>query len=281
MQFNKKIVKQNFEKAANTYDKTAVLQSEINKRLLERLTYIRINPQTIVDIGSGTGHSIKALQKTYPKSHIIGLDLALSMLQHTKYPFWQKKPSLICSDMEALPLKADSCSLLFSNVSLQWCNNLLETFKEFQRVIHKEGLLLFSTFGPDTLKELKQSFSKIDNQHHVHSFIDMHDIGDMLIEAGFADPVVDMEYFTLTYDKVMDLLRDLQQIGALNALENRRKTLTGKQKLQQLVEAYEDYRDNDKLPATYEVIYGHAWITQKAKDNTVYIPIKDIGINKL
>jgi malonyl-CoA O-methyltransferase len=168
----------------------------------------------------------------------------------------------VCGDMEALPLADHSLEMVWSNLALQWCNDLPATFVELHRVLKVDGLLMFSTLGPDTLKELKAAFQGVDRHNHVNRFADMHDIGDMLSHSGFAEPVMDMEYLTLTYDDVRDALHDLKAIGAHNATAGRGQGLMGKHAWARVVENYERLRRDGKLPATYEVVYGHAWKPQ-------------------
>jgi malonyl-CoA O-methyltransferase len=185
----------------------------------------------------------------------------------------------VCADVQALPFASQSCDLLISNVMLQWCNDLVPVFKECVRVLRPNGLLTFATFGSDTLKELRASWSQVDGYPHVSRFLDMHDIGDALLAAGFRDPVVDREDKVLLYDQVKDLLKDLKAIGANNATQGRAQGLMGKQRLQALYQAYEEFRGVDgQLPATYEVIFGHAWAPTLSPSTLPerYIPIQSI-----
>ena len=200
---------------------------------------------------------------------MIALDIASGMLLAARGSsgWWQKlfggsRQIQLCGDMEALPLAANSIGMVWSNLAMQWCNDLLTTFAELNRVLEVDGLLMFSTFGPDTLKELRTAFSGIDRHNHLSRFTDMHDIGDMLVHSGFAEPVMDMEYITLTYDDVRGVLQDLKAIGAHNATAGRGQGLMGKTAWKSLVENYESMRSNGKLPATFEVVYGHAWKPQ-------------------
>lgn len=259
-------VRASFDRAARTYDAAAVLQKEVRLRMLERLELVRIKPANILDAGCGTGHATEALQKKFSNSQVISLDIALGMLQQTRSQesSWKRmlglgKQRLLCADIEQLPLASASLQLIWSNLAIQWCNDLDATFAEMHRVLQPEGLVMFSTFGPDTLKELRAA-ANVDAEHvHVSRFIDMHDIGDALVRAGFSAPVLDVERFTLTYDDVLGVMRDLKAIGAHNAAEGRNRGLLGRGFLQQLTANYEAFRDQGKLPATYEVVYGHAW----------------------
>jgi malonyl-CoA O-methyltransferase len=283
---DKKQVKAAFNLAADTYDAVAVLQHEVGRRMLERLEFIRIDPRWIVDIGSGTGRNSRALINRYKSSKLLAVDLAQSMLRQARHQTgrwqrWRRRQHWVCGDAENLPLRARCADLLFSSLTLQWCSNLEQTFGEFHRVLQPGGLLMFSSFGPDTLRELRHSWQVVDQYNHVNAFIDMHDIGDALLRAGFADPVMDVEHITLTYPDIRQLMRELKAIGAHNVTAGRPRGLTGRRKLQALASAYEAYRRDGKLPCTYEVVYGHAWVplhqdTRQARDGEVRIPLSSL-----
>ena len=271
-EIDKREVRRAFSKAASTYDASAVLQREVCIRMLERLDVVRLQPQRVLDVGSGTGWGSRQLAERYKSAEIVALDIALGMLQAARgtSAWWQKiftgsKQRFVCADVENLPLAASSVELAWSNLALQWCNDLPATFVELNRVINVDGLLLFSTFGPDTLKELRIAFDDVDGYNHVSRFADMHDIGDMLVAAGFADPVMEMETLTLTYDTVKAVMQDLRDIGAHNATAGRSNGMLGKQKWSRIVQNYERLRRDGKLPATFEIIYGHAWKPQPKK----------------
>ena len=249
-----------FDRAAEQYDEVAVLQREVGERIMQRLELIRIEPHTILDVGAGTGVFSLALSRRYRKSRVLALDLAPRMLhQARKRKGWFSRQGFICGDANRLPIASDSVDLIFSNFTLQWCGELDQAFAEFRRVLRPGGLLMFSTLGPDTLRELRQSWRAVDDRPHVHEFIDMHDVGDALLRAGLTDPVMDVENFTLAYADAMQLMRELKTIGAHNAHVDRPAGLTGKGRLRRVIEAYEGLRKDGVLPATYEVVYGHAW----------------------
>ncbi len=265
-EIDKRQMRRAFSRAAKNYDATAVLQREVCTRMLERLDYIKLQPQRIMDVGSGTGWGTRQLVAKYPSAQMVSLDIAIGMLQAARGTsnWWQKifsqqKTAMLCADVEALPIASNSLDMVWSNLAVQWCNDLPATIGDLHRVLKVEGLLMFSTFGPDTLKELRQAFHGVDSHNHLNRFADMHDIGDMLSHGGFAEPVMDMEYLTLTYDDVRSVLHDLKAIGANNATAGRAQGLMGKHAFQSLVTNYEALRRDGKLPATYEVIYGHAW----------------------
>ena len=266
---DKKLMRRAFNRAAADYDAAAVLQREVCARMLERLDYIKLQPARILDAGGGTGWGARQLAQRYPAAQLIALDIAIGMLQIARghSSWWRKLFSgaqqlQVCGDIEALPLASNSVEMVWSNLAVQWCNDLPATFAGLHRVLKTEGLLMFSTFGPDTLKELRQAFSGVDSHNHLNRFADMHDIGDMLMDAGFAEPVMDMECLMLTYDDVRGVLYDLKRIGAHNATAGRGQGLMGKNAWTRLVENYERLRRDGKLPATYEVVYGHAWKPQ-------------------
>ncbi|MGE5758082.1 MAG: malonyl-ACP O-methyltransferase BioC [Sideroxydans sp.] len=265
-EIDKKQVRRAFSKAATRYDAAAVLQREVCIRMLEKLDIIRIQPGHVLDVGSGTGWGTRQLGERYPKADVTALDIAIGMLQHArgtsnwwKKLFAGKRESYLCADVEALPLASGSIGMVWSNLAVQWCNDLPATFVELNRIIRTDGLLMFSTFGPDTLQELRIAFSGVDGYSHVNRFADMHDIGDMLVAAGFTDPVMEMERLTLTYDDVKAVMQDLRSIGAHNATAGRAPGMMGKAAWQRVTANYEKLRRDGKLPATFEIIYGHAW----------------------
>jgi malonyl-CoA O-methyltransferase len=241
-----------FNSAASNYNDNAFLQNEIASRLAEKLKVISIKPQTIIDLGSGTGLLSNKTAEIFPNANLICVDFAQQSLLKNSQNL------KVCANTYELPFASNSVDFIVSNLMMQWCSDLKALFNECFRVLKPEGLILFTTFGPDTLKELKRSWSAVDNSTHVNNFIDMHDIGDQMLQSGFQSPIMEMENITLTYEKVLDLMHDLKSIGAQN-VGNRSKALTGKTKFKKMIEMYESYRTDGKLPATYEVIYGHAW----------------------
>ncbi|WP_020167826.1 MULTISPECIES: malonyl-ACP O-methyltransferase BioC [Methylotenera] len=268
-------VRASFDRAAQTYDAAAILQKLVRTEMLSRLDLVKIKPKVILDAGCGTGHGSFALQKKFSRARVVSLDIALGMLQktHQQQPVLKKwlskllrQKNLICADIERLPIVNNSLGMVWSNLALQWCNDLDAAFSEVSRVLQPNGLFMFSTFGPDTLKELRvasRSANSETSTTRVSRFIDMHDIGDALTRAGFSAPVLDVERYTLTYDDVKSVMKDLKSIGAHNATQGRARGLQGRGFLQQLTQQYEQFRqaveDGGKLPATFEVVYGHAW----------------------
>lgn len=260
-------VRRNFARAAATYDAVAVLQREVGSRMLERLDYVKIAPQRVLDLGCGTGASLGALSERYPQAQVVGADVSEAMLRvahkersRLRYllPFLRgKKSSLLAADALALPVKAGALGMLWSNLMLHWVSDPLPVFREMQRTLEVGGLLMFSTFGPGTLKELRASFS--DGYAHCQRFTDMHDYGDMLLESGFADPVMDAEVLTMTYPSLDGLFRDLRQSGSACTMRDRRRGLTGRSVWLAARAEYDKHMNDGRLPASFEVVYGHAW----------------------
>ena len=285
-------VRNDFAQAATSYDAAAVVQHEVCKRTLERVDMLKLNANVILDIGTGTGRSMQGLAKRFNNSKIIATDIALSMLQQCKKSGFEQNPDarhqyLVCNAAENLPFADESIDLIFSTSTLQWCTDINQVFLECRRVLKPQGTLIFSSFGPDTLKELRQSWASIDQKNHVHKFMDMHHIGDALLANQFNDPVVDMELITIQYQSVRQLLQDLKDTGSRGKFsESGTKGLTGKQKYKQLLAAYELFRDaDDTLPASYEVIYGYAYKasgTSKLRQDAqeIHVPLEDISGRK-
>lgn len=269
---DKRMVRAAFERAATSYDEVAVLQRTVAQRLLDHLAPVRLQPHVVLDVGAGTGFCLRELERRYRNARIVALDLALGMLKQArrKAPRFFSRQRFLCADAECLPLGNGSTDLLFSNLTLQWCNSPGYTYREFARVIAPGGLLMFSTLGPDTLKELRESFAEVDGHSHVNGFQDLHDIGDALMASGFRDVVVDAERITLTYPDVMPLMKDLKSLGAHNVTSGRQRALTGKQRMQAMIRAYEGRREAGVLPATYEIIYAHAWMPERSQ---ISIPV--------
>ncbi|MHB8744005.1 MAG: malonyl-ACP O-methyltransferase BioC [Sulfuricaulis sp.] len=282
---DKQSLRRSFEQAASTYDAAAVLQREIADRMLARLEVVRLKPRAILDLGCGTGYDARQLAKRYPHAQLLGLDIAEAMIRRArrKSGLWHRlngRSVFLCGNAERLPLAATSVDMVVSNLALQWCD-LPTVFAEVKRVLRPGGLLMFATFGPDTLRELRAAWRAADTDPHVHGFLDMHDVGDLLIQAGFADPVMDMEHFTLTYAGVAEVMRDIKRLGAHNADRARQRGLTGKARFARFRAAYESLASDGRIPATYEAVYGHAWVPEaqpgRSQDGVSVVPVGRIG----
>ncbi|MFC4159495.1 malonyl-ACP O-methyltransferase BioC [Chitinimonas lacunae] len=262
---DKQAVRRSFDRAARSYDGAAVLQREVAERMLDRLQWVKLAPRHILDAGCGTGYAGPRLRQRYEGARLLELDLAPAMLAVARERvgllgrWFGRAPWQVCGDIEALPLASGSLDLVWSSLALQWVNEPDAAFREFHRVLRPEGLLMFSTFGPDTLQELRAAFAGVDNHTHVNRFIDMHDLGDALSRAGFASPVMDMEKIVLTYEDMRAVMSDLKALGAHNVTLGRRTGLMGKSAWSRAMATYEQLRRDGRLPASYEVVYGHAW----------------------
>ncbi|HEX9207895.1 MAG TPA: pimeloyl-ACP methyl ester esterase BioH [Steroidobacteraceae bacterium] len=279
-------VRGSFSTAARTYDAAAVLQTRVRTELLDRLDVLRLEPGAVLDLGAGTGHAAIALKRRYPSSRVLALDVAVGMLLEAgRRQTLLRRFGRIAADAASLPLRDASVDMVFSNLMLQWCNDPDRVLRECRRVLRPGGVLHFTTLGPDTLFELRRSWQSADPGHaHVSRFLDMHDLGDALVRAGFAEPVLDVERYTLTYDDAGTLMRDLKAIGAHNATTGRARGLTGRSTLSRMLAAYETYRREGKLPATYEVVYAQAWsptgpIRTKGQggNREVTVPLTQLG----
>ena len=279
----KQQIARNFSRAAATYNQTAILQQEVGSRLLERLDLIKIDPKIILDMGSGTGFHVEALAKRYPTADILQLDIAKGMIDFSKESLPSAKQHYVCADGDYCPLKNHSIDFVFSNCALQWFFDPQFVLAEMRRILKPGGLLLFSTYGPDTLKELRDSYAAFDAGDFVNTFLDMHDIGDLCLHADYSDPVMDMETLTLTYKDVITLLKDLKFMGSQTIHGAKPRGLATEGRFARLQKAYELHLTSSlTLPATFEIIYGHAWIPlesplHRADNNgNIYIPIEHI-----
>ena len=261
-QFDTRHVRRAFSRSAGTYDATAVLQHEVEQRLLESLDYLGDTaPRVIVDVGAGPGRASATMRKRWPKAQVIALDLSVPMLRQARQRAgWWKPFSRVCADARALPLAEGSVDVLFSNLCLQWVDDLPAVFAGFRRVLRPGGVLLCSTFGPDTLWEMREAFARADEVPHVSPFATIAQFGDALMHAGFRDPVLDRDVLERGHPDLTALMRELRAIGATNALHARRHTLTGRRRFAAAAAAYEPLRGPDGLlPASWEVITAMAW----------------------
>ena len=241
-----RVARRRFERAARTYPDAARLEQEVGSRLLERLDYVKIAPRRILDAGSGPARESRELRSRYKGAEIVALDFSAAMLAAGRSRWFERK-KFVCADLAHLPFAAGSVDLVWSNMALHWTDPKT-AIEEFARVLAPEGLLMFSTLGPDTLKELRAAAG----EERVHRFVDMHDLGDLLVAAGFAAPVMEMEVLTLTYTRGERLLEDLRASGQTNARADRPRGLAGKGFLKNILSSMPDQ-------ATFEVVYGHAW----------------------
>lgn len=274
-------VRRAFDKASSGYEAAAVLQASVADELVGRLDAFEFRPGTVLDLGAGSGRATALLKRKYRQAQVIALDLAPGMLAEARrHQRLFQRFHRVCADVNRLPFADASVDVIFSSLMLQWCN-LDSAFSEIRRVLKPDGFVAFSTFGPDTLMELRAAWAAVDEHHHVHRFMDMHDVGDALVRSGLMEPVLDVERVQLTYTEVTGLMRDLKAIGAHNLSAARARGLTGKSRLQKMRAAYEAFRVDGRLPATYEVVYGAAWGAAgrrgaRTVDGEIVISPKDI-----
>lgn len=245
-EIDRRAARRRFERAAPTYTEAARLEAEVAARMLERLDYMKLAPRRILDAASGPPG--RALGKRYAGAQVIALDFSLGMLRAGKRSFLRKNPLRVCGDLEHLPFAPEAIDFTWCNMALHWLSDPLPALREFARVLSPEGLLMFSTLGPDTLKELRAAAGA----PRVHAFTDMHDLGDMLVAAGFTAPVMDMEMLDIAYRDAASLLADLRATGQTSARDDRARGLSGRRFAETL-------RARLAAKATFEVVYGHAW----------------------
>lgn len=260
--FDRRNLRRSFTRASDGYDAAAGLQRQVADNLLERLEYIRIQPSRILDAGTGTGYCARWVASRYRDAEVLGLDLSRSMLEQSRRraPRWFSRHRYVGADVAAIPLASSSVDLVISSLTLQWCDDLARVFAELRRVLRPGGLLMFATFGPDTLRELRDAWSVVDTRVHVNRFVDMHEVGDLVMASGFRDVVMDADRIHLAVPDVVSLMRNIKAVGAHNVQRDRPRGLTGKRSLQRLRESYDRMRlDDGTLPVTYEAVYAHAW----------------------
>ena len=249
-----------FDGASRSYETAAHLQQQVRDELLSRLDLLRERPQRVLDLGAGTGLGTLRLKQAFPRAQVLALDAAPAMLAQVRRRSWPwRRLHTLCADARQIPLADASVDLVFSSLMLQWCQPPDRVLAEALRVLRPGGLLLLSSFGPDTLRELREAWASVDDRVHVNRFVDMHDLGAALQRAGAVEPVLDVDRLQLQYPDALALMRELKAIGAHNVNAGRSRGLTGRRGWQQMLQAYEALRTPQGLPATWEVVYGVAW----------------------
>ena len=271
-------VRRSFDRASRTYDAAAAVQGEIRARLLERLDIVRLQPTAVLDLGAGTGHATRELKRRYPAAQVIALDSSLAMLRASaSQQRFLRKFSPVCADAHRLPLPSQSFDLVLSNLLLEWCYDPDAVFAEVARVLRPKGLFTFTTLGPDTLKEVRELWRGVDAFTHVHRFIDMHDYGDALLRAGFAEPVMDTERLTVTYRDLPTLLAEIRGSGARNIAQGRPRGFTGRARGAVVRSRSDALGRNELLRISVEVVHGHAWAvgerSSRREGGEVLVPI--------
>ncbi|HEY6123453.1 MAG TPA: malonyl-ACP O-methyltransferase BioC [Steroidobacteraceae bacterium] len=262
---DRRAVLQAFDRASGSYDAAAALQERVRNDLLGRLTELKVEPRTVLDLGAGTGHSSRALKRRYPRALVVAADIAPGMLARARAQSrWLRRFERVRADAYSLPFRDASFDLIYSSLMLQWCDDLDAAFGEIARVLKPGGLLLFSTFGPGTLAELREAWGASDaTGNHVNHFFDPQALGSALMHAGLAEPVLDVDRIVMRYANVLTLMRELKAIGAHNVTQGRPRGLTGRKRLAAMTQAYEVLRHDGELPATYEVINAICWGSER------------------
>jgi malonyl-CoA O-methyltransferase len=272
-------VRRSFDRAARTYDASAAVQAEIRTRLLERLDVVRLQPTAVLDLGAGTGHASRDLKRRYPSAQVVAVDSSLSMLRESaRQQRFLRRFAPVCADAQLLPLRSRSFDLVVSNLLIEWCHDPDAVFAEAARVLRPQGLFTFTTVGPDTLKEVRELWRGIDPFTHVHRFIDMHDFGDALVRAGFAEPVMDTERLTVTYSDLSALVAEIRGSGARNIAQGRPRGLTSRARGAGVRSRSAELTRNGPLKVSVEVIHGHAWSVGERKsrraDDEILVPVE-------
>ncbi len=260
-------IRTSFDRASASYEAAAVLQARVADELVGRLEPFNFTPEVILDLGAGTGRMTGELKRRYRRSLVVALDLAPGMLREARrHQSFFRRFERVCADATRLPIADASVDVVVSSLMLQWCDPPDPAFTEIRRILKPDGFFAFSTFGPDTLRELRTAWAEADegtphSYNHVNHFTDMHDVGDALARAGLSEPVLDVDRMQVTYTDSIALMRDLKAIGAHNVTAGRPRGLVGRARLKRMQLAYEAFRRDGRLPATYEVVYGVAWGT--------------------
>lgn len=265
LHLDRRAVARAFDRASGSYDAAAALQERVRDELLGRLGELRVTPKAVLDLGAGTGHATRALKRRFPQALTVAVDIAPGMLEQARAQSrWLRRFERVRADAYTLPFRDGAFDLIFSSLMLQWCDDLDAVFAEISRVLAPGGLLLFSTFGPGTLAELREAWAAGDagaasEANHVNHFFDPQALGSALMHAGLSEPVLDVDRIVMQYPDALTLMRELKAIGAHNVTRGRARGLTGRARLAAMTNAYETHRREGLLPATYEVIHATTW----------------------
>ncbi len=254
---DRRAVARSFDRASEHYKQAPPLQARVAAELLERLQFFPLEPRVILDLGCAVGGGAAQLRRRFPRARVLAMDLAYLMTRQARrrQRLWRRF-ACVCADARALPLAGESVDLVFSNLMLHWSDDPAAVFAEARRVLRPGGLMLFSTLGPDTLQELRSAWDRADAASHVSAFADMTHLASAMSHSGLSEPVIDRELELSHYADVRALMNELRLLGATHAAADRRRTLTGRHRLQAMLDSYEQWRTGDGIPASWEIIYG-------------------------
>ena len=253
-------VRRRFNLAAARFDEADFIHRRSFEGLLERLAPLLITPGHILDLGSATGSGSRQLAKSFRKARVISLDICGPMLTRAKAGRTMfSKTREVQADASKLPLRTGSFDLIVANMLLPWIGDLTACFSEVARALKKGGVFTFATLGPDSLASLRHAWKLADGSNHIHTFADMHDVGDSLVRAGLTDPVLDVDKLAVAYRDTSSLFRDLSACGARNCLAERRRTLTGKRRFRAMQDNLLRTGGDGGVTVDVEIVYGHAW----------------------
>lgn len=256
---DKRQVAASFSRAAVSYDSVAELQRAVGHELIARLP-ANLQPQRWLDLGSGTGYFSRVLGQHFPHSEGLALDIAQGMLAFAR-PLGGAQ-HFVAGDAESLPLQVNSCDVIFSSLALQWCADFTAVLSEARRVLKPGGVLAFASLCVGTLSELRDSWRAVDGQVHVNRFREFEAYQQLCADSDLQVLSLHNQPHVLHYPQVRNLTHELKALGAHNLNPGRPEGLTGRARLQGLVGAYEQFRQPQGLPATYQVVYG---ILEKAR----------------
>ena len=282
-------VRRQFARRAGHLDRADFLLRDVERRMFERLEVVRLAPAVVLDVGAGLGHGATRLQQRHPQARVLGLDLVPAMAARAaalhgpparqglaaRLRGWfggtsgdPRTPMFAAAQASRLPVATSSIDLLWSNLAWHWFEDPFAVLTDWHRVVRPEGLLSFSTFGVDTLRELRALGARL------FEFPDMHDIGDALVRAGFAEPVMDTERITVTWQSAQALLDEVSALGG-NALRERARGLAGRGRRADWIRALETLRDaSGVIPITFELVFGHAWVPERKRRADGSVPIR-------
>ena len=269
--FRSTTVQRQFDRRAARFAGAAAIVREVGQRLCERLGEIRHDAAVVLDLGCGSGALRAALLRRFGHATWLGVDLSRAMLAQARGDApapvrWlplalrpRARSLRICADATQLPLGPGGVDCVVSNLMLNWHPAPHRVFPEVARVLREGGLLLFSSLGPDTLRELREACAAALPQARPMPFVDMHDLGDMMVAAGFSSPVTDSETIRLTYGSARQLVAEVRALGG-NPRDDRHRGLPSGRQARSLLTALEAKCDADgRIALTFEVSYGLGW----------------------